>query len=114
MQTIWYLTPAGALADAVAAHLDRAGVSFVIACPAEPVPENSRTVFLRGGPGCAADIARQIAEAEGKAFVPETPGECLETAVRRGLFPAGTDWQAPMTREEAAVLAVRILTLLKH
>ena len=59
------------------------------------------------------DIARQIAkviiEADGKEFVPETAGEQLRRAVHMGLFPANTDWTSPLSKGEAAALAVALL-----
>lgn len=58
----------------------------------------------------AEAIARVIIEADGKQFVPLGPNAQLEEAVRLGLFPSGTDWDAPLTHREAAALA---LTLLK-
>lgn len=62
----------------------------------------------------AEAIARVIIEADGKEFVPVTPGEYADEAVRLGLFPAGTDWQAPLTREEAAALALRLKALMEQ
>lgn len=57
----------------------------------------------------AEAIAKVIIEADGKQFVPAGPNEQLEEAVRLGLFPADTDWDAPLTHREAAVLAVNLL-----
>jgi N-acetylmuramoyl-L-alanine amidase len=57
----------------------------------------------------AEAIAKVIIEADGKQFVPLGANETLETAVKLGLFPAGTVWDAPMTRREAAALAVKLL-----
>lgn len=56
----------------------------------------------------AEAIAKVIIEADGKEFVPAGPNEQLEEAVRLGLFPAGTDWDAPLTHREAAILALKI------
>lgn len=61
----------------------------------------------------AEAIARVILAAEGKEFVPVTPGEYVDTAVAMGLFPADTDWSAPMTMEAAARLAVKLAKLTK-
>ena len=62
----------------------------------------------------AEAIARVIIEADGKEFVPATPGENLDEAVRLGLFPKNTDWSSPMTKEDAAILAVRLKHLLER
>ena len=56
----------------------------------------------------AEAIAKVIIEADGKQFVPLGPNETLDAAVNLGLFPADTDWDAPMTRREAAALALKI------
>ena len=57
----------------------------------------------------AEAIAKVIIEAEGKEFVPMGPCETLAKAVRLGLFPADTDWEAPLTRREGAYLALKLL-----
>lgn len=61
----------------------------------------------------AEAIARVIIEADGKEFVPVTNGEYVDEAVSLGLFPAGTKWQEPLTREEAAALAIRLKELME-
>ena len=60
----------------------------------------------------AEAIARCIIEADGKTFVPETVGEHTDKAVAWGLLEPGR-WEEPLTREEAAVLAVRLKELLE-
>ena len=62
----------------------------------------------------AKAIAKVIIEADGKQFVPVTPGESIDEAVRLGLFPMNTNWDAPMTHEEAAILAGKLLDLMKR
>lgn len=57
----------------------------------------------------AEAIARVIIEADGKEFVPQGPCETLAKAVRLGFFPADTDWDAPLTRREGAILALKLL-----
>ena len=57
----------------------------------------------------AEAIARCIIEADGKEFVPVTPGEYLDEAVRLGLFSPDVRWDEPMTREDAAILAVKLI-----
>ena len=63
-----------------------------------------------------AEIARAIAtviiEADGKEFVPETAGEAADKCVAWGLMEPGR-WEEPLTREEAAVLAVRLKELIE-
>ena len=54
-------------------------------------------------------IAKVIIAADGKEFVPVTCGEYAEEAVKLGLFPQGTDWESPLTKAEAAALAVKLL-----
>ena len=62
----------------------------------------------------AKAIAKVIIEADGKEFVPETDGEYLDRAVKLGLFPRNTSWSSPLTREEAAILMVKLYDLLKR
>lgn len=62
----------------------------------------------------AEAIARVIIEADGKEFVPVTRGEYTDRAVALGLFPLGTDWESPMTKEDAAVLSVKLKELLER
>lgn len=57
-------------------------------------------------------IAKAILTAEGKNFVPVTSGEYVDQAVSMGLFPGDTDWTSPMTREDAAILAVKLTNLM--
>ena len=60
----------------------------------------------------AEAIARVIIEADGKQFVPKTTGEYTDDAVSLGFFPRNTLWDAPLTKEEAATLAVKLYNLL--
>ena len=62
----------------------------------------------------AEAIARCIIEADGKTFAPVTTGEYVDEAVRLGLFPKGTQWNSPLTKEDAAVLAVKLKALLER
>lgn len=57
----------------------------------------------------AEAIARVIIEADGKTFVPETAGEYLDRAIRMGLFSSKTDWDSALSKEEAAVILMRLL-----
>ena len=61
----------------------------------------------------AEAIAKVIIEADGKEFCPVTRGEYADRAVDLGLFPRDTDWNAPMTKEDAAILAVKLKDLLE-
>lgn len=61
----------------------------------------------------AQAIAKVIIEADGKEFVPVTRGEYADRAVDLGLFPRNTDWNAPLTKEDAAILAVKLKDLLE-
>ena len=64
----------------------------------------------------ARAIAKAIIETDGKEFVPETSGECTELCRKWELFDC-TDgnfrWDDPMTRREAAILAVRLKKLME-
>lgn len=62
----------------------------------------------------AEAIAKAIIETDGKDFVPITSGEYVDKAVSIGLFPRDTQWDQPMTKEEAAALAVKLMDLLKR
>lgn len=59
-------------------------------------------------------IARVIIEADGREFVPVTPGEYVDEAVKLGLFSRNTDWSSPLTKEEAAELAVKLKAMLER
>ena len=62
----------------------------------------------------AEAIAKAIIETEGKQFIPVTPGEYVDRAVSLGLFPRNTQWDQPLTKEESAALAVKLMDLLKR
>lgn len=62
----------------------------------------------------AQAIARVIIEADGKSFVSKTPGEYADEAVKLGLFPQNADWDAPLTKDEAATIVVKLLNLCKR
>lgn len=60
----------------------------------------------------AEAIARTIIEADGREFIPVTAGEYIDEAVKLGLFDRSCGWQEPLTKEEAAILAVRLKNLM--
>ncbi len=65
----------------------------------------------------AEAIARVIIHTDGKTFVPVTAGECTDLCRRWGLFDdrdGAYHWDQPLTREEAAVLAVRLKELIEE
>ncbi len=62
----------------------------------------------------AEAIAQVIIEADGKTFISKTAGEYADEAVKLGLFPANADWDAPLTKDEAATLVVKLLELCKR
>lgn len=62
----------------------------------------------------AEAIAKVIIEADGKSFVPKTAGEYADEAVNLGLFPPDTNWDTPLTKDEAAKLMVKLLSLCKR
>lgn len=61
----------------------------------------------------AEAIARVIIEADGKVFVPVTVGEYVERAVRLGLFSRGEKWDSTLSKEEAAMIMVKLLDVIK-
>ena len=61
----------------------------------------------------AEAIAKVIIEADGKTFVPRTPGEYADEAVKLGLFSGDAKWDEHMTRAEAAELAIRLKEMLE-
>ena len=104
MNRIWqfYPTPLGLyirLAEEIVPYLDRAGASYHVSLPAKAA-------------------AKCILKAEGRELLPETSGECQELAVKWGLFtPDGSGschWDKPLTRGEAAELAVRLRNMLEQ
>ena len=62
----------------------------------------------------AEAIAKTIIETDGKEFVPVTAGEYADQAVKLGLFPPNTQWDTPLTKDEAATLVVKLLNLCKR
>ena len=56
----------------------------------------------------AEALAKVIIAADGKEFVPPGLHETLEQAVKLGYFPADTVWDEPMTRQEGALLALKL------
>lgn len=61
----------------------------------------------------AETIAKAIIEADGKEFVPITNGEYLDRAIRLGLFSSQADWDSPLTKEEAAIITMRLLDAIR-
>ena len=62
----------------------------------------------------AEAIARVIIEADGKDFAPKTAGEYADEAVKLGFFPQNTKWDSPLTKDEAAAIAVKLFNLYKR
>lgn len=62
----------------------------------------------------AEAIAKTIIEADGKAFAPKTVGEYADEAVKLGLFSRDTQWDTPLTKDEAAAIAVKLLNLCRR
>lgn len=128
------------LVEELVRHLDRAGVSFHVsddggsgnviqntspcgqqkatapACLLEMDFHDSSVgaAFLtKRRSEIAEAIARVIIEADGKEFVPITNGECVDQCIKWGLFNTNGSWQEPLTREDAAILAVRLKNLIE-
>ncbi len=65
----------------------------------------------------AERIAKVIIEADGKQYVAPTDGECTDLCRRWGLFDPRSGsyrWSDAMTRQEVAVLAVRLRELIER
>lgn len=104
MNRIWQFYPTDLglyirLAEEIVPHLDRAGSCYSIRQP-------------------AAQAAKLILKSEGKEFLPETKGEALALAKRWGLLTSNNRgdmrWQDPLTRAEAAQLAVALVNYLER
>ena len=61
----------------------------------------------------AEAIARVIIETDGKEFVPATKGEYIDRAIKLGLFERSTNWNAALSKEEAAVVLMRLLDAIR-
>ena len=61
----------------------------------------------------AEAIARVIITTDGKEFIPVTVGEYVDKAVRLGFFPQDEIWSHPLSKEEAAVILVRLMEMMK-
>ena len=61
----------------------------------------------------AEAIAKVIIEFDGKTFVPTTNGEYIDRAIKLGLFPSSTDWDAALSKEDAAIILMRLLETIK-
>ena len=61
----------------------------------------------------AEAIARIIIETDGKVFVPATPGEYVDRAIRMGLVPPDAKWNDALTWEDAAILLAKLIDLVK-
>lgn len=95
MNNICYLIPSNLMTE-VTEHLDRAGVCFHVADRED----------------LAEAIAKGIIHADGKEFVPVTAGEYTDQCRAWGLFDkkdGSYRWKDPLTREDAAILAVRLI-----
>lgn len=61
----------------------------------------------------AEAIAKVIIESDGKKYVPVTVGEYVDHAVQLGLFPRDEDWNSPLNKEEAAMILMKLLEIIK-
>lgn len=61
----------------------------------------------------AEAIARVIIEADGKVFAPVTVGEYVDQAVKLGLFPQDEEWNSPLSKEEAAIILMKLFDVMK-
>ena len=69
--------------------------------------------LIRNRSRIAEAIARVIIEADGKTFVPETKGEYVDRAIELGLFSRQTNWDSALSKEEAAVIMMRLLDVIR-
>lgn len=71
--------------------------------------------FLTGRRSEIAEaIAKVIIEADGKKFVPVTNGEYIDRAIEMGLFSRQTEWNSALSKEEAAVILMRLLDTIRR
>ena len=61
----------------------------------------------------AEAIAKTIIEFDGKTFVPTTSGEYIDRAIKLGLFPSETDWNSALSKEDAAIILMRLLETIR-
>ena len=61
----------------------------------------------------AEQIAKVIIESDGKTFVPTTNGEYIDRAIKLGLFPSSTDWDSALSKEDAAIILMRLLETIR-
>ena len=61
----------------------------------------------------AEQIAKVIIECDDKVFVPTTGGEYIDRAIKLGLFPSTTDWNSALSKEDAAIILMRLLETIK-
>ena len=69
--------------------------------------------MIRNRSEIAEQIARVIIEADGKTFVPVTGGEYIDRAIKLGLFPRDTNWNDALSKEEAAIILMRLLDTIR-
>jgi len=61
----------------------------------------------------AEAIAMIIIESDQKVYVPTTNGEYIDRAIRMGLFSNSTNWNSALSKEDAAVILMRLLDAIK-
>ena len=61
----------------------------------------------------AEAIAMVIIESDQKVYVPTTNGEYIDRAIRMGLFSNSTNWNSALSKEDAAVILMRLLDAIK-
>lgn len=61
----------------------------------------------------AEKIAKVIIEFDGKTFVPTTHGEYIDRAIKLGLFDRSTNWSSALSKEDAAIILMRLLDTVK-
>ena len=69
--------------------------------------------MIRNRSKIAEQIARVIIDADGKTFVPVTGGEYIDRAIKLGLFPRDTNWNDALSKEEAAIILMRLLDTIR-
>ena len=69
--------------------------------------------MIRNRSKIAEQIARVIIDADGKTFVSVTRGEYIDRAIKLGLFPRDTSWSDALSKEEAAIILMRLLDTIR-
>ena len=105
-----------------ASNVTRNTTLFELRCPVAPAvllevdfhdSETGVAFLTQRRQDAATAIAKAIVAIDGKQWVKETVDD-KQTAVALGLFPIGTKWSEPLTKEEAAKALLRLKSILER